>query len=408
MSLTVPSARPSRAAAAPPGRRYDLDAVRVGAFGLLILYHVGMFYVTWDWHVKSPYASAAAEPLMRLVNPWRLAILFFVSGVAVRFATDKASSRGRFAASRLLRLGLPILVGMLVTVAPQTYFELRQDGAIPPDFGAFYARYLSGDLPLLTPTWNHLWYLVYLLVYVLLLLPVLPLLRRLAAREALGRLLGGPWRLLLLVPLPFILFELTLSERFPTTHALVDDWGNHAHRLTIFLLGVLAAKDERFWGSVDRALPAAAAIAILLVPARLFAQPLYDALTSHDLGDGAWTVGYVLYAWSVIVALLGFARRAVRGPSAALAYANGAVFCWYVLHQTIIVAVGYALAPMRLGAWPEAILVILATVIGCLAGYELLRRVPGVRIAFGIKEGRRRSSSQAAPQGSGRTAPTPR
>jgi hypothetical protein len=38
-------------------RRYDLDWVRIGAFMLLILYHVGMYYVTWDWHVKSPHAS---------------------------------------------------------------------------------------------------------------------------------------------------------------------------------------------------------------------------------------------------------------------------------------------------------------------------------------------------------------
>ena len=40
-------------------RRYDLDWVRVGAFLLLILYHIGMYYVTWDWHVKSPHASSA-------------------------------------------------------------------------------------------------------------------------------------------------------------------------------------------------------------------------------------------------------------------------------------------------------------------------------------------------------------
>ena len=39
-------------------RRYDLDWMRIGAFLLLILYHVGMYYVTWDWHVKSPYASS--------------------------------------------------------------------------------------------------------------------------------------------------------------------------------------------------------------------------------------------------------------------------------------------------------------------------------------------------------------
>ena len=52
-------------------RRYDLDWVRIGAFMLLILYHVGMYYVTWDWHVKSPQASHAIEPLMMLSSPWR-------------------------------------------------------------------------------------------------------------------------------------------------------------------------------------------------------------------------------------------------------------------------------------------------------------------------------------------------
>ena len=44
-------------------RRIDLDWVRILAFGVLILFHVGMYYVTWGWHVKSPYASHALEPL---------------------------------------------------------------------------------------------------------------------------------------------------------------------------------------------------------------------------------------------------------------------------------------------------------------------------------------------------------
>src|SRR4029077_15497829 len=45
-------------------RRVDLDWVRIGAFGLLILYHVGMFYVPWSWHIKSVHSIAALEPLM--------------------------------------------------------------------------------------------------------------------------------------------------------------------------------------------------------------------------------------------------------------------------------------------------------------------------------------------------------
>ena len=50
-------------------RRFDLDWLRITAFGLLILYHCGMFYVTWGWHVKSRYASDAIEPLMLLTSP---------------------------------------------------------------------------------------------------------------------------------------------------------------------------------------------------------------------------------------------------------------------------------------------------------------------------------------------------
>jgi len=61
---------------APLPRYHFLDWVRILAFFLLILYHVGMYYVTWGWHVKSPYASDALEPYMMLSAPWRLSLLF--------------------------------------------------------------------------------------------------------------------------------------------------------------------------------------------------------------------------------------------------------------------------------------------------------------------------------------------
>ncbi len=39
-------------------RRHDIDVLRVLAFGLLILYHVGMFYVAdWEWHIKRRYLA---------------------------------------------------------------------------------------------------------------------------------------------------------------------------------------------------------------------------------------------------------------------------------------------------------------------------------------------------------------
>jgi hypothetical protein len=68
-------------------RRHDLDWIRVCAFMLLILYHVGMFYVPWDWHVNSPRPVEWLEPVMQLTNPWRLTLflLAFICTIIFMF-----------------------------------------------------------------------------------------------------------------------------------------------------------------------------------------------------------------------------------------------------------------------------------------------------------------------------------
>ena len=117
-------------------RRHDLDWVRVLAFALLVPYHVGMYYVSWDWHVKSPELVTALEPLMILSAPWRLALLFLVSGVATAHLRAKLPSG--FLRQRSWRLLLPLLFGMYVVVPPQAYFELVEK--VP---GGYHAGYLG-------------------------------------------------------------------------------------------------------------------------------------------------------------------------------------------------------------------------------------------------------------------------
>ena len=53
----------------PGARLFFLDWVRILAFALLIVYHIGMYYVSWPWHVKSVGAGPALEPWMRLSAP---------------------------------------------------------------------------------------------------------------------------------------------------------------------------------------------------------------------------------------------------------------------------------------------------------------------------------------------------
>lgn len=375
-------------------RRYDLDWLRVIAFGLLIFYHVGMFYVPWDWHVKSQNEVPGLAMWMSLINPWRLALLFFISGVAVRFATDKASTLSAFAGSRVLRLGLPVLFGLVVLVMPQAWFELRQSGELEGSFLKFYASYLAIEqqFTIITPTWNHLWYLVYLLSYILVICPFLPLVDQLNKSTHAARAFSSPLFVLTVLILPFVAVEIWLAPHFPVTHALIDDWAHHAHRFMIFLLGIIVARQPQFWTTVAKMGPLAALVIMATLSIRLMEDLIQieiGAVLPATITDALFAFNGTLYAWSSILGLLWFAIRYLDRDSRLLRYLTGSVFFYYLIHQTVIIAAGYYLTQLGIGALPEFILLTLITIMACGAGREMVRFLPGIGIFLGVKQGKR-------------------
>lgn len=120
-----------------------LDWVRILAFGVLLFYHVGMYYVSWDFHIKSPHADRTIEPLMRLFNPWRMDLLFLVSGSATSFMLLRDGASGTFLRRRARRLLIPLLFGMLVIVPPQSWLEVTQKHAYNGSYAEFMGLYLT-------------------------------------------------------------------------------------------------------------------------------------------------------------------------------------------------------------------------------------------------------------------------
>src|ERR1700716_739315 len=140
MKRQTVSHSPHFAATQGAERRVDLDWVRIAAFGLLILYHVGMLYVSWQFHIKSAHRITALEPLMLLLNPWRLALLFLVSGAATRFMLGKYAI-GPLLRSSTSRLLIPLMFGMLLIVPPQAYDQVAESLGYPAGFLDFYTRH---------------------------------------------------------------------------------------------------------------------------------------------------------------------------------------------------------------------------------------------------------------------------
>jgi surface polysaccharide O-acyltransferase-like enzyme len=123
-------------------RQYYIDWIRVLAFGILIFFHTGMFFVYWGWHVKNNELTEVLEIPMEWLHLWRLPLLFFISGVGVSFAM-KSKTASAFIGERSKRLLIPLLFGVLVIVPPQVYFERSNVTNLKDLIGLFILKFLN-------------------------------------------------------------------------------------------------------------------------------------------------------------------------------------------------------------------------------------------------------------------------
>ena len=388
-------------------RHYGMDWLRIGAFQLLILYHVGMAFVPWDYQIKvaTPPIAWATIPMF-LTSPWRLPLLFVVSGYASSALLAKQDGTMAFLRSRLIRLGIPLLFGMAVIVVPQPWVWLVTHYGYNHGFAYFvahdYYRFQTID-GVAMPTWMQLWFVAYLLVYTFTfaVLLTLPNRWRRAGARIVERVLAGP----LLLPIGVLwvyLIRTHVGRGWEESHALVGDWSAHAIYFPAFLFGmalrgsdVLHAAIRRWWSTAA----VAAVIGWLILAAVEFTWP-GDAVAPSWVWP-LYDMARPVECWGAIVALIGVADRYWNIENRWRPMLAEAVFPFYIIHQTIIVVFGYWLLPTATSAVERFTILVSVTIAGCWAFYLAGRRIDWLRPLIGLS-----GSAAKASAGNG-SAPTP-
>ena len=233
-----------------------------------------------------------------------------------------------------------------------------------------------------------MWFVAYLLVYSLILALMLLLAPRFGAnlQGGLERCLKGAG--LLIWPIAFLaVTRIFLMPRFEITHDLVEDWYNHAVSFSAFLLGFGLAKSEVLRARLLAIRWTALALAVVCWAAWASYAWIYradDANPPEALRILMRCV-YSVDQWCAIVAILGFGAKHLTRGGPVLRYLTLGVFPFYLVHQTLIVVMAHHLAKLGLPLALEGAILVVATFAGCFATYEIARRIPGVRILFGLK-----------------------
>lgn len=343
-------------------RRYDIDWLRVIAIGLLLIYHVAIGFQSWGIMIgfittREPWASLWLP--MSALNVWRIPLLFVVSGMGVYFAMQQRSWK-ELILERAQRIGVPYLFGVFAIV-PLHLFVWR----------SYYHMPLVYDF---TP--GHLWFLGNIFMYILILSPLFYYLKRnekgklaMAIKNSLGSPLG-----LLLVTALFV-GEVQLLKPVPyELYAMT--WHGFVLGLLGFFVGFcFVLSGLAFWNMIQTWRWPLLGLALI----GFFGRQFY-------LGAIA-TPGYLIaiesQAW--ILAVLAFGSKHLNRPGRALAYLSQAAYPVYILHMFFLYLGSSLIFPLTLPVQVQFILVLLFTAAGCFLSFELIRRIPYVRMLFGLK-----------------------
>ncbi|MBV1908826.1 MAG: acyltransferase family protein [Kangiellaceae bacterium] len=368
-----------------PERRHDLDWLRVLAFGLLIFYHIGMLYVeNWGFHIKSQYLSSQLESVMLLVNPWRMPILWMISGIAIRFVLARVTLL-HFIKWRSYRLLLPLLFGVLVVVPPQLYYEMRFNEGLDLSYWEFYCAFWQWDNPIFDNyqpgIWphfdvNHLWYLRELWTYSLYLIVLLPIFNSRMIGSLTDCLAERPLLLSILLSLPILVIQFSLEET------------RNAFGLLFLCYGYLLGWHPKLWKKLRQQSFRLLFCGVVCYLCLVYFYNVYWVVQSEETNPLILILGRLIHSIDRLVwvlAILGLAFRLLNHQSDPLRYLNEAVYPFYILHQTVIIVIAAQLSSLHLRPVLEVVFVIISTVLICFACYALIKRVSLLRPLFGLK-----------------------
>jgi len=365
-------------------RQYYIDWLRILLIISVFLFHIGMIFNTWGWHIKNDVQyKGALWYIMVFMHYWRMPLLFLISGAGTWFALGKRSS-SQYLGERFRRLIIPFLAGIFILVPVQVYIEKSTQYQSLIDF---YPHMFDGIYPTGNFSWHHLWFILYLFFISLIISPFLKFFKSTRFelfKQWLSSWLSKPLMLNIYI-LPLLISQIILRPYFPEeTHALFNDWAFVAFDILFFMAGFVmlsnniiteAIKKQRYLFLIEA----------VMVTVFMYTVPF---LTLNErIGDIMWDISAIFVAWSWGITAIGFAKKYLNFDSRFRKLANEAIYPFYLLHQPVIVVVGFFVLKYNLPTFWEVLIIMSLSFIVTVSVYRfIIYPFNLLRIIFGLKK----------------------
>ena len=373
-------------------RRYELDWLRVLAILFVFLYHSTRFFDLGDWHVKNVNTYVWVEIWNIFATRWMMPLFFIISGASLFYAIGKSGGFSRFYVDKFLRLMIPVLFASVTHSALQVYLERLTHGQFSGSFFSFLPEYFNGVYLGIGMPGNfayhgmHLWYLFFLFIYGLICYPLFIWLKA-GGRKILNRitsLFAMPGLIYLWFALPFLIMKALIPQS--VLDAGSGGWG-FLYYIWFLISGFLIVSSDRLQRVIKNQRGISLLLGVVLMSALLYqlfspSRVIFQARMS----DWIYPLLFFSSAWCWLFAIFGFGMRYLAFDRPVLRYANEGVLPFFILHQTVLLVVGYFIMSWEINDVLKWAIVFTSSFIIIIALYTLLiRKFDLFRFLCGMK-----------------------
>lgn len=379
-------------------RIYYIDTLRILAILIVFFFHTSHFFDPMYWHVKNPVKSESVLLFLGFVNLWIMPLFFFLSGASGMFSINKSFKS--YVTNKTLRLLVPYVVGVLLLIPPQKYVEGLSNHTFSGGFFDFLGYYFSGGIFHYPMGFNvlwigaisyHLWFLGHLLIISIVLYPLMRWINR--NGEA---LLNGICRFTnfkggaLLMFIPIAISRVLLKKHFPD----YTGWSDLAMYAFYFFWGFIYTSHEGLRQTVSRSQYVALGIGSIL------SILYYLSFSMKETWMGQLFQNYNVYGfylfqesagalvtWSWLVFIVAMGIKYLNREWKYRQSLNEAVLPFYILHQTVLLLIGYIVVQWNWNSWSKFGFIASAAMFMIMMIYMLaIRPFNSVRYLFGMSK----------------------
>jgi surface polysaccharide O-acyltransferase-like enzyme len=379
-------------------RWYWLDWLRVLAMGTIFLFHSSRPFVIFpSWHIMNSTGDLGFTLFDTFISGWIMPLFFVISGIAVYSSLTRRSA-SQFARDRLERLMIPFVFGLFFVLPVNVYYDAVFHGYYVGDFvsaylGPYFTKAFPFDLDF-SPTYFadsnqgiYLWYLFWLFVFSIVTVHFFKWLAREGTRNKLSKLYAACNRRggILLLAVPLIVVNIAAVPPFFVFPSGYGGWKLPTY-LVLFITAYVMASSPQFEESIEKNRVPTLLLGIItsLTIIALSAVGMSDPFAMERYYVLVSTI-WALNGWCWVATILGFGSKRLSFNHRFLKPANELVLPFYILHQSVIVAVAFYVVGLDLIVIEKYLLVVLASFPIIVALLYPISRINLLRFLFGMR-----------------------